>query len=110
MRFFYTRVFYQSVHSGPIRVVHGLFYCFFAFSERYCTFKMTPWYFGNRGVATPRYFGQRGVVTPWYPKGLGVIIFYLDFDIGQPWVNFKAINLKIVGHICSVLKSVKISD
>ena len=30
------------------------------------------------------------------------LFFYLDLDIGPPWVNFKAINLKfsqIVGHI-----------
>ena len=30
------------------------------------------------------------------------LFFYLDLDIGQPWVNFKAINFKllqIVGHI-----------
>ena len=30
------------------------------------------------------------------------LFFYLDHDIGWPWVNFKAINLKflqIVGHI-----------
>ena len=30
------------------------------------------------------------------------LFFYLDLDIGPPWVNFKAINLnfsQIVGHI-----------
>ena len=31
-----------------------------------------------------------------------LLFFYLDLDIGPPWVNYKAINLKfpeIVGHI-----------
>ena len=63
---------------------------------------MTPQYFGNLGVTTPQYFGYWGVATTRYPRGRRVVIFYLDLDIGPPWVNFKAINLKfskIVGHI-----------
>ena len=39
------------------------------------------------------------------------LFFYLDLDIGLPWVNFKAINLKfsqIVNHIV-FLQSVNIS-
>ena len=42
--------------------------------------KMTPWFFGNRGVATPWYFGHLGVATPQYPKGQGqgvITIFIL---------------------------------
>ena len=36
------------------------------------------------------------------PGTLELLFFYFDLDIGPPWVNFKAINLKflqIVGHI-----------
>jgi len=44
-KIFLLRFFSQTAHSGPIRDVLG------PFSQSYCTFKRTPQYFGNPGVA-----------------------------------------------------------
>jgi len=59
---FYTQFFHQSVHSGPIRDVHGLFYYFLLFHRVIALLKQLPVTLDTGGVATPRYPKGRGVV------------------------------------------------
>jgi len=68
----------------------GRFICS-CFSKSYCTFKTT------HQTDTSHQTSVLGI-----QRAGESLFFYLDLDIGLPWVNFKAINLKLlqmVGHI-----------
>ena len=83
--------FHQSVHSGPIRDVHGPFYFVLLFHRVIALLKWLP---GTLEIGESQLPGTLDTRELWLPD--------LQSAGESPWVNFKAINLKflqIVGHI-----------
>ena len=89
MRFFVPSFFYQSVHSGPIRDVHGPFYFFLLFHRVIALLKQLPGTLETREFQLPDTLDTGESCIPGIQRAEELLFFYLDLDIGLHGSIFK---------------------
>ena len=100
-KIFCTRFFINQFILVPLEMSMGRF-IFFIF---YRVIALLKWLPGTLETGESQLLGTLDTQESQLPsiqRAMERLFFYLDLEIGLPWVNFKAINLKfskIVGHI-----------